>query len=167
VPNVSSIPVPRCRPELHEGKTRGGSGSDVCLFFARGACHLGHKCNRRHRLPTEDGLDVQFDCFGRQREATEGPDQNGPGSVLLENRTIFVGDFGVDCTEDTLWQEFEVFGEIVQLRFLPQKSIAFVQYNWRSSAEFAKEAMSQQVVGEGSVVSVRWAKVMKRCKCLS
>jgi RNA recognition motif-containing protein len=87
--------------------------------------------------------------------------------VLLENRTIFVGDFGVDCTEDTLWQEFEVFGEIVQLRFLPQKSIAFVQYNWRSSAEFAKEAMSQQVVGEGSVVSVRWAKVMKRCKCLS
>lgn len=134
----------------------------MCLFFARGACNLGHKCNRRHRVPTEEGFDIQIDCFGRNREATEGPDQNGPGSVLLENRTLFVGDFGSDCTEDTLRQAFQTFGQIVQVRFFPQKSLAFVQFNWRSSAEFAKEAMSQQVVGTGAVVSVRWAKVRRR-----
>ena len=150
----------RCIPGLHEGRTKGGRASDICLFFARGACHLGHRCNRRHRLPTVDdevGSDIQHDTFGRNRETTEGDDQNGPGSVFKENRTLFVGDFGPACTQETLRREFSIFGPIVQIRFFPAKSLAFVQFQFRATAEFAKEAMSQQVI-EGAAVGVRWAK---------
>ena len=140
----------RCVPDLHEGRTKAGSASDICLFFARGCCHLGFRCNRRHRLPTHEvelALDVQRDCFGRAREATEGDDQNGPGSVLKENTTLFVGNCGAESTEAGLRAAFAPFGPIAQVRFQPAKSLGFVQFRWRASAEFAKEAMSQQVDG--------------------
>mmetsp|Transcript_42693 Transcript_42693/g.96627 ORF Transcript_42693/g.96627 Transcript_42693/m.96627 type:complete len:153 (+) Transcript_42693:40-498(+) len=83
----------KCEPSLHEGRTRGASGSDICLFFARGSCHLGHRCNRRHRLPSaevEMAIDIQRDCFGRRREATEGDDQDGPGKKHLVLPTMLL-----------------------------------------------------------------------------
>mmetsp|Transcript_42693 Transcript_42693/g.96626 ORF Transcript_42693/g.96626 Transcript_42693/m.96626 type:complete len:218 (+) Transcript_42693:552-1205(+) len=80
-----------------------------------------------------------------------------PGSVLKENRTVFVADFGGSTTEDDLRKEFTVFGPVVQIRVFPKKSIAFIQFQWRTSAEFAKEAMNNQVIA-GAVVSARWAK---------
>ena len=33
----------RCIPTQHSGKTRGAT-PDTCLYFARGGCHLGHRC---------------------------------------------------------------------------------------------------------------------------
>ena len=111
----------RCIPDNHEGRTKGGTGSDICLFFARGCCHLGHRCNRRHRVPKVDDFqleDVQRDCFGRMRLSesnSDVDDQNGPGCVLKENLTLFVGDFGGDCSEEELRQHFAPFGPIVQV----------------------------------------------------
>lgn len=151
----------RCVPVKHEGRTRGGAASDICVFFAQGCCHAGHQCRRRHVIPRLSealALHVQHDVFGRSRQATEGDDQDGPGSVLKENKTIFVGGLGpADCTTSKINENFAPIGPIVQIRPFPGKSIAFVQFEWRASAEFAKEAMNQQKVGD-SVVSVRWAR---------
>lgn len=125
----------KCLPAKHEGRTKGGSASDICLHFALGSCHLGHRCNRRHRIPTvEDDLksDIQHDCFGRARESTEGDNQDGFGSVMKENVTLFVGDFGACCTEDVLRDEFTAFGPLVQIRFFPHKRLAFIQFLWRA-----------------------------------
>jgi hypothetical protein len=160
VPERGVASKTRCVPDKHEGRTKGASGSDICLFFARGACHLGHRCNRRHRIPVYDdevSMEIQRDCFGRMREATEGDDQNGPGSVLKENKTLFIGDVSPSTPNDVLRKAFEVFGPVVSIRFVRAKSIAFLEFQWRASAEFSKEALSQQVVG-ASTVSVRWAK---------
>ena len=150
----------RCKPLEHEGLTKGNSRSDICLFFARGACHLGHRCSRRHRLPNfddEQAVEIQRDVFGRTRESTEGDDHNGPGSILKENKSLFVGNVSPSVSEAVLRSTFAVFGPIASIRYICAKQIAFIQFQWRVSAEFSKEAMSQQVV-EKAVVSVRWAK---------
>lgn len=151
----------RCVPDKHEGRTRCSRGSYICLHFAQGSCHLGHKCTRRHRVPKyadEMELDVQRDIFGRERQATEGDDQNGPGSIMKENKTLFVGNVGSTCTEAMLNNAFGALGPIVSVRLFTAKDLAFVQFRWRASAEFAKEAMSQQTLDNGNIVSVRWAR---------
>jgi len=54
-------------------------------------------------------------------------------------------------------KNFEEWGEIEYIRVIPSKNIGFVTYKYRSTAEFAKEAMSDQTLGTGDVINVRWA----------
>lgn len=41
-------------------------------------------------------------------------------------------------------QNFGEFGPVRHIHIVPSKTIAFVKYHWRVSAEFAREAMDQQ-----------------------
>lgn len=41
-------------------------------------------------------------------------------------------------------QNFGEFGPVKHIHIVPTKTIAFVKYHWRVSAEFAREAMDQQ-----------------------
>lgn len=43
-----------------------------------------------------------------------------------------------------LLQNFGEFGPVKRIHIVPTKTIAFVKYHWRVSAEFAREAMDQQ-----------------------
>jgi len=149
----------RCIPIKHSGKTRGAT-PDTCLYFARGGCHLGHRCGRRHRLPMpSDEPDTQVDTFGRRRGATEGDDNNGVGSVFVANCTLWVVNIAADCTEESVRRDFSEFGPVQHVRHFAHKGFTFVQYYMRASAEFAKEAMANQVIrGTEPVLSVRWAR---------
>lgn len=74
--------------------TKGGSagGGFVCLFFARGYCPLGNKCDFHHRLPLLQALPEQGrDIFGREKHGDYRDDMGGVGSLERVNRTLYIG----------------------------------------------------------------------------
>jgi RNA recognition motif-containing protein len=46
------------------------------------------------------------------------------------------------CTESL--QNFGEFGPVKHIHIVPAKTIAFIRFHWRVTAEFAREAMDQQ-----------------------
>ncbi|PSC68748.1 Pre-mRNA-splicing factor cwc2 [Micractinium conductrix] len=161
----------RCLPKAHCGWTRGaGSGASYCcLYFARGICHHGSDCNYLHRLPTaadeeRHKTDYSHDIFGRDRRPG-GQDNKGVGSYERECRTLYVhyGGAGTLPTEQLrkiVASNFAEWGLLENVHLLPDKTIAFVRYQWRSSAEFAKAAMHQQTLrgcDTKEVLDVRFA----------
>ena len=60
--------------------------------------------------------------------------------------------------EDTLWKHFSEWGELENVNVIHRLSIAFPRYRLRTSAEFAKEAMSNQAMDHKEILSIRWAK---------
>lgn len=141
------------------GRTKAQRNSPICLFFARGCCYLGRKCPYFHRTPRDTDLIAPTkDCFGRDKTANYRDDMDGVGSFNRVNRTLFVG--GINMNESTEMQistNFSAFGRIDKVRVLPSKSCAFVTYMTELEAQFAKEAMQGQTLGNNDVLSVRWA----------
>lgn len=162
----------RCHASLDSGLTRGdASGCEyVCLYFARGICHHGSDCVYLHRVPTladevRHATRPQYDIFGRDRIAEEGATK-GVGSYARQCTTLYVYLAGAatsppDALRQALNQDFEEWGPIQDINIIPNKAIAFIRYEWRSSAEFAKAAMHQQqlrgLTGVDHVLDVRWA----------
>lgn len=98
------------------------------------------------------------DVFGRERYATQRDDRGGVGSFDSDCRSLFVGGLSVrEGLENLLWEEFGEWGELVDVRIVPNKNIAFVTYKNRINAEFAKVAMADQQLGGGEMINVRWA----------
>lgn len=58
-----------------------------------------------------------------------------------------------------IYELFSPWGEIEDIHFNSQKCIAFIKYRHRYYAEFAREAMMDQVLTEGSTepISIKWA----------
>jgi len=82
----------------------------------------------------------------------------GIGSFNRDNHTLYVGGVRmVPNVEDVVRKHFGKFGEIIDLRILHGRSIAFITYKLRVAAEFAKEAMSDQSIIGNEVLNVRWA----------
>jgi hypothetical protein len=140
----------------------------VCLDFARGACSRGRECERLHRVPTDAdearmSRDNMHDVFGRSRHALHKDDMSGTGSFFADNRTLYVGRVKTLPGEETkarLVTVFGLWGPLVSVRFIESKSIAFIQYRNRTSAEFAKEAMDDQCAFEGDTearFNMRWS----------
>lgn len=161
----------RCLPTLHSGWTRGSRSGCAycCLYFARGICHHGRDCNYLHRVPTEADeqrhrTEPQYDIFGRDRIAEERGTK-GVGSYSRQCTTLYIYLGGaaalpVETLREKLSSNFKEWGPVEDVKVVPSKSIAFVRYAWRSSAEFAKAAMHQQTLGreaENAVLDVRWA----------
>lgn len=59
--------------------------------------------------------------------------------------------------QEIVKRHFEEWGPIEYVRVIHTKSIAFVRYFLRASAEFAKEAMDNQALDHSEVLVVRWA----------
>eukprot|EP01034_Spumella_vulgaris_P039440 gene39440-48738_t len=59
--------------------------------------------------------------------------------------------------EDALWRHFGEWGELESMNVIHRLSIAFPRYRLRTSAEFAKEAMTGQTLDKGEILSIRWA----------
>jgi len=116
-----------------------------------------------HRLPTVDDepkLDHLHDCFGRERHRSDRDDMQGTGNFNRDCRTLYVGGmrcFGVPNPEDTFYKHFSEWGPIEKFRVMGSKGIGFLTYKWRCSAEFAKEAMNNQVLDHDDVVVCKWA----------
>ncbi|CAM9164264.1 unnamed protein product [Phaeothamnion confervicola] len=160
----------RCEVDADAGHTKAdridSKSKYFCIHFARGGCARGAECQYFHRtpLPTDDATLDQFrDCFGRERHRDQRDDMGGIGSFNDPCRTLYVGGLnrtkyqGPEALEAALWRRFGEWGEVENINVITPKSICFVRYRLRGSAEFAREAMANQPVEGGEVVNVRWA----------
>jgi hypothetical protein len=151
----------RCNIERDSGYTKADKvrGSYFCLYFARGLCVNGKKCEYLHRLPTvADIFPPNVDCFGRDKFANYRDDMGGVGSFLRQNRTLYVGRIGSgENLDEVISRHFSEWGEIERTRVLSERGIAFVTYLNESNAQFAKEAMAHQSLDGDEVLNVRWA----------
>lgn len=134
-----------------------------CLYFARGCCCNGRRCEYLHRVPrSTDKFPQTVDCFGREKFSEYREDMSGVGSFGHENRTLYVGrisDIG-NNVELRISKCFGEFGNIEHIRVVKDRKIAFVRYRYESQAQFAKEAMYCQSLDESDeneVLNVRWA----------
>ena len=159
-----------CDPWLDSGWTEADSRkaeeASFCLWFAKGCCTRGSSCKYKHRVPSRrDETDQMIDCFGRERHAGHKDDMGGVGSFMKECRCLYISEIKIDRThpdciqrlEAQLWKLFHPWGPIESIRVIPNKVIAFVKFEYRSAAEFAKVACADQPCGIADAINVRWA----------
>jgi hypothetical protein len=67
---------------------------------------------------------------------------------MVETRTLYINEFrmaktpdGVHAMYEILWRHFSAFGEIEDIIVKMHAACAFVRFQHRCMAEFAKEAM--------------------------
>jgi len=160
----------RCDPDKDAGATLATTHSTTrlrCVFFARGTCHRGAGCHYVHEVPDEGFFayaktQPQFDCFGRQRSGEDLTNCNDCTTLFLWLGGVLVNhaSSSAEAIEGLIRADFAVFGPIAFVNVIVNKTIAFVRYRYRSSAEFAKEAMTRQCLKgdpSGTVLDVRWA----------
>lgn len=137
-----------------------------CIHFSHGMCAKGEDCTYFHRVPTlidDSQCEELFDCFGRQRHNKHRDDMSGVGSFMKPCRTLFVGGLlkqqydSPKQHEEAIWKHFGEWGEVENVNVIQRLSIAFVRYRVRTSAEFAKEAMTGQALDHGEIIDIRWA----------
>lgn len=154
----------RCVVATDSGYTKAdkaGGQAFFCLYFARGLCSRGKACEYLHRLPkVTDIFPPNLDCFGRDKFADYRDDMGGVGSFLRQNRTLYVGRISTtENLEEAIAKNFAEWGEIERTRVLNNRGVAFVTYMNETNAQFAKEAMAHQSLGDNKdeVLNVRWA----------
>ena len=165
----------RCKPHIDSGFTKADKfekNAYFCVYFARGCCTEGVSCRFYHRTPQEEDLEQAIsdnlrDVFGRARHATHKEDYTGIGSFNKECRTLLISDIqmpsdSVTPTRDIviqLYEQFSPWGEIEDIHFNSHKCLAYIKFRHRYFAEFAREAMMEQVLQEGSTepITIKWA----------
>ncbi|KAG0306926.1 Pre-mRNA-splicing factor [Dissophora globulifera] len=137
----------RCDPAKDSGRTRGTFNPNA------------EDCNWLHRIPThQDQVDTGMDIFGRDRFDEHRDDLGGVGSMRSDSRTLYVGRIQPSADMQAIVERhFKVWGEIERVKVLTEKGVAFVTYQSRLNAEFAKEAMADQSLDRGEIVNIRWA----------
>lgn len=173
----------RLDPERDSGATASTSDCHTfCLYFARGCCILGSKCQYLHHIPQEDEDTLRkraHDCFGREKHSHYRDDMGGVGSFQNENRTLYIGGISNALNggsrlkpvqiENRLKFLFRPLGTLEKIRYLENKNCAFVTYKHAINAEFAKEVMSNQTLlipsdkewdrrMDGAGLLVKWGK---------
>ena len=162
-----------CDPWLDSGWTQGDKTNteaslSFCLWFAKGCCTKGSACRYKHHVPTRQddaSSDQMEDVFGRERHASHKDDMGGVGSFMKECRCLYVSEIEIERTqpdciqrlEAQLWKLFHPWGPIESIRIIPNKLIAFIKFEYRAAAEFAKVACADQPVGLSKAINVRWA----------
>lgn len=93
-----------------------------------------------------------MDVFGRERFDEHRQDHGGVGSMRSDSKTLYVGRIHIDPgMEASVQKHFRQWGEIERVKILRDKGVAFVTYQTRLNAEFAKEAMANQSLDHGEV----------------
>lgn len=161
----------RCNPILQSGYTMADTYDrghrNFCIHFARGNCFLGVGCGYFHHIPTlEDCMKVDNgkDIFGRSRYATHRADNQGIGNFMKETRTLRITDFctpnhlknAIEGAYEMLWRHFSMWGNIEDIFLIASTNIAFIRYNHRCMAEFAKVAMSDQPLDADEILTIKW-----------
>lgn len=162
------------------GRTNAEADAAFCLYFARGCCILGSKCQYLHHVPDNDDSNRHSsvkDCFGRDKFASYRDDMSGVGSFRKVNRTLYIGGLSNALNnkplkpfqiESRLRYVFGNLGDIDRIRYVDSKNCAFVKYRNQINAEFAKEVMTNQTLlvptdkewesrRDGSGLLVKWA----------
>ncbi|KAF9586342.1 Pre-mRNA-splicing factor [Lunasporangiospora selenospora] len=151
----------RCDPVRDSGRTKGTFNPNAyfCAFFAKGCCPNGENCSWLHRIPTrQDHVDTGMDVFGRERFDDHRDDHGGVGSMRTGGTALYVGRIQPHPQmEATVEKHFKLWGELERIKILKEKGVAFVTYQSRLNAEFAKEAMANQSLDHGEIINIRWA----------
>jgi hypothetical protein len=74
--------------------------------------------------------------------------------ALSDVPLLGAGHYATPQLRHLLLENFGVFGPIRSIYIVPTKTIAFVKFHWRVSAEFAKEAMDSQPLSGSSMKEV-------------
>jgi len=149
-----AIVLSRCWPESDAAPTAGDTlgGSWICLDWANGRCSRGKACEARHQLPTQSdeqrlvySADGQtHDIFGRER---------GRAAIVssafdpTSSQTIHIESGLPGATQRERRQNMDAFsewGQVVKTWVLATPGSGFVKFKWRSSAQFAMEAMQRR-----------------------
>ena len=161
----------KCNPALDTGYTKADISKEetfFCLFFAKGCCCEGYKCNYYHRVPLLNDcekVENLRDIFGRSRFNTKLKDNGGIGVFTQNCRTLLVSDLkrlenvknNIKSMVRIIYQNFSQFGDIEDINYVDFKNICYIKFKHRCFAEFAKEAMMRQhLVGE-EIINVTWA----------
>ncbi|KAF9356428.1 Pre-mRNA-splicing factor [Mortierella sp. AD094] len=151
----------RCDPAKDSGTTKGTYNPNAyfCAFFAKGCCPNGEDCSWLHRIPTrQDQVDAGLDVFGRERFDEHKDDRGGVGSIRSDSKTLYVGQIKPTPDIQTIVEKhFKPWGEIERINILKEKGVAFITYQSRLNAEFAKVAMTNQALDRGEIINIRWA----------
>lgn len=95
-----------------------------------------------------------MDVFGRERHDEHRDDFGGVGSMRSDSRTLFVGRIQPTPDMQTIVEKhFRAWGDIDLIKALTGRDVAFVTYQSRLNAEFAKEAMANQSLDHNEVRS--------------
>ncbi|KAF9933593.1 Pre-mRNA-splicing factor [Linnemannia zychae] len=164
-PNQGKDKAPyRCDPFRDSGRTKGTHNLNAyfCAFFAKGCCPNGEECSWLHRMPTrQDQVDIGKDVFGRERFDEHLEDRGGVGSMRSDSKTLYVGRIHVSPSptemEAIVEKHFRPWGELERIKILRDKGVAFVTFQNRLNAEFAKEAMTYQSLDHEEILNIRWA----------
>lgn len=58
---------------------------------------------------------------------------------------------------ELIYRHFSVWGTIEDIYFLSSDNIAFIRYEHRCMAEFAKESMQNRSLDSDELISIQWA----------
>lgn len=91
--------------------------------------------------PSNMHIPHSYGAFGH------GPTHKRPRQVMApddpNNTTLFIGGTGPHVTEEVLWREFSIFGELEAVRVPVTKTgFAFVRFKTRDAAQRAKNELS-------------------------
>lgn len=129
-----------------------------CLYFARGCCALGSKCQYLHHIPDSDedsNVSRVKDCFGREKHSQYRDDMSGVGSFQSLNSTLYIGGITNALNgkplkpiqiENRLKYVLSPLGPIEKIRYIETKNCAFIKFRDSINAEFAKEVISNQTL---------------------
>ena len=122
-------------------------------------------------MPTEEdsiyhSKMMGFDIFGREKRGENEGFRKGAGTLERDNRTLYCnyegagGSFDKARITELIEKNFGPWGPIKRIYIVMAKMLAFVEFEWRCTAEFAKEAMHKQgLIGSNlsEVLDIRWS----------
>ncbi len=160
-----ALRMPNNTMQPHEERSRCAPWSDVgwtvaskvnarpslyCVYFARGCCNRGSACKSHHHVPHCQVDSGNLDVFGRLRLDTDDKDE----------RCLFLATLQFEESQHMhLWNEllniFSPWGPLESI--IVGNGRAWVKYEYRSAAEFAKAACSGQQMSFSPSLEIRWA----------
>ncbi len=138
----------------------------ICSFFVKGNCTRGEKCPYRHEMPEENELshqNMKDRYYGVNDPVAKKMLSRVGGSALTPPadtniKTLYVGGITEAITEEDLKDVFYAFGELKEIKLVPQSKCAFVTYTTREAAEMAAEKLYLNLQVKDTVLKLDWGK---------
>jgi pre-mRNA-splicing factor RBM22/SLT11 len=150
----------------------------ICSFFQRGECNRAKTCPYRHVMkddvykdkslgsqnfkdryygkndPVAQKMLSRAHGGGSGGQARAMPDLPADNSIT----TLFVGGVDEQHTENDLRNEFFQHGEVANVRLVPEKHCAFVEFYTREGAEEAMRKLHNKLTIKGGFLRLAWGK---------
>jgi pre-mRNA-splicing factor RBM22/SLT11 len=174
VPNPLAQKNKRVDPRYERNRAQ------LCSWFAKGKCARGLYCPYRHEMPKD-----KDHPFAQQnlRDRYYGVNDPVAASILARSATshrprpgqkqarppphpedpaimsFFIGGLSPSVTEQVLLALFrDHSNDIVTVRLLPEKSIAFIDFSTRQAAEKAMDEFHGQIDIADAKITISWAR---------